>query len=270
MIRLVVLGDPIDHSRSPAIHTAALSAAGIEGTYLARCVDEAGLRAAMSELRRGDLTGANITMPHKVAAAGLVDRRTEVSQRSGSVNTWLQRNGEIVGTSTDGEGILYALSEASVGDGLPPLILGAGGAAAAALLALESRSPVISARRPDAALELARRVGVPAPVIEWGRPLAGALVVNATPIGMGGESLPHAVIGSAAALLDMVYGPTATPAVLQAQEAGISVADGLTMLVGQAAASFRLWTGVEPNHAVMRAAALKPLKQVSDTAENAE
>ncbi len=270
MIRLVVLGDPIDHSRSPAIHTAALSAAGIDGTYHARRVDEAGLRAAMDELRHGDLAGANITMPHKIAAAQLADRLAEVSRRSGSVNTWLRSNGEIVGTSTDGEGILYALVEASVGDELPPLILGAGGAAAAALLALEDRSPIISARRPEAARELVRRVGVPAPVIEWGGAVDGALVVNATPIGMGGESLPPGVVGSAAALFDMVYGQTDTPAVLQAREMGIAVADGLAMLVGQAAASFRLWTGVEPNHAAMWAAALKPLKQVSDTAENAE
>ena len=104
-MRLVVLGDPVDHSRSPAIHNAALEACGIEGTYTARQVDEAGMVSAVDEVRYGRLSGANVTMPHKQLAFELADRVTDVALRSGAVNTLVRRDGEVWGYNTDVEGI---------------------------------------------------------------------------------------------------------------------------------------------------------------------
>lgn len=261
MIRLAVLGDPVAHSRSPAIHTAALAAAGIEGGYEARRVNGEGLRRACDEVRHGHLDGANITMPHKAEAALLADRLSPVGERSGSVNTWYRDAGRVVGTSTDGAGIIYALDQAGISADLPPLILGAGGAAAAALLALEERRPMIAARRPEAAHALVDRLAIEVEVVPWAQAMPDALVVNATPLGMAGESLPPGVVAGAAALLDMAYGSEPTPATVQARRRGIPVADGIAMLVGQAAASFELWTGIDPDRAVMAEAAAKTLKQ---------
>lgn len=243
MIRLAVLGDPVGHSISPRLHTAALSAMGVPGTYEARRVDVAGMHRMADEMRNGRLDGANITMPHKRLAARLADDLDPVSSRTGSVNTWVRRDGRLLGYSTDGHGVRFAIHHSGLPETGEALILGAGGAAAAALDALGSRRLFVSARRPDAAAALIELVGVTAEVVPWGTPIDGALVVNATPLGMRGETLPPGIVESARGLLDMVYGSTMTPAVAGAVRRGIPATDGVRMLVGQALESFRLWTG---------------------------
>ncbi|MGI9648171.1 MAG: shikimate dehydrogenase family protein, partial [Acidimicrobiia bacterium] len=174
MLHLVVLGDPVDHSLSPRIHTAALAAAGIEGEYTARRVDVAGMAAAVAELRDGRLDGANVTMPHKWVAHQLADSVGADAARASSVNTLRLRGSEVVGESTDVEGIRRAWGGLSDG---PVLLLGAGGAAAAALLALEGRPLTVTARRPQAAQSLLERTGAEGTVLGWGEPLPGAVVV---------------------------------------------------------------------------------------------
>lgn len=259
MMELVVLGDPVAHSLSPAIHRAAMAAAGIAGRYSARRVGPSGVMTAMAEMRTGALHGANITMPHKRLAASLPDELTPPARRAGSVNTWLPVGEWIVGDSTDGAGVRFAWARAGIPDDARPLILGGGGAAAAALIELEHLQPALSTRRPGAAVDLLGRLRLDAELVPWGQPIPEAVVVNATPIGMNGERLPPALLSVASGLIDMAYGPTATPSVLAARSAGLPVGDGLEMLVGQAAASFRLWTGVQPDIEAMLGAA-KALK----------
>lgn len=255
MIRLVVLGDPVEHSRSPAMHRAALEAAGLKGIYEARQVDRAGMVEASGEVRTGDLTGANITMPHKRLAAILCDVLEGSALRSGSVNTWARVAGRLVGYSTDGQGIRYAWERAGLPDLGPILVLGSGGAAAAALVALEAHPLYVSARRPEAARTTASDVGVSAELVPWGSGIDGAVVVNATPVGMRGENLPEPVLDRSVGLLDMPYDPgNDTPAVTHMRATGRPVAPGVDMLVGQAMASFRLWTGIDPSESAMRAA----------------
>ena len=104
-MRLVLLGDPVGHSRSPAIHRAALAAAGIEGRYEARRVDAAGVYRACAEIRAGDLAGANVTMPHKRTAAAAADRLAPEAARCGAVNTLVAEDGEVVGHNTDVGGL---------------------------------------------------------------------------------------------------------------------------------------------------------------------
>ncbi|MDH3539909.1 MAG: shikimate dehydrogenase [Acidimicrobiia bacterium] len=251
MLHLALLGDPVAHSFSPRLHAAALAAAGIRGSYEARRVDVAGMESAVEEIRTGHLHGANVTMPHKRVAARLADSLEADAARAGSVNTLLIRAGVVAGASTDVEGIRRAWGRLPEG---PVLILGAGGAAAAALLALEGRPLSVSARRPDAARALVARSGVEATVSEWGKPVDGAVVVNATALGMQGERLPESLLASAAGLFDMPYGKGQTPAVVTAVAHGLPVVDGVEMLISQAALSFELWTGVSPSPAAMRAA----------------
>jgi len=254
-VRLALLGDPVAHSRSPAIQRAALAAAGILGSYEARRVDAAGVYRACAEIRAGILRGANVTMPHKRVAAAAADRLAPAAARCRAVNTLVGEKGEVVGHNTDVGGLLAAWERAGFPRGVPVLLLGGGGAAAAVLVALAGTGPVIATRRPGAGQALADALGVPATGIPWGEPLAGAVVVNATPLGMYGESLPPGVVEAAAGLVDLAYGPEATPAVALARRRGLPAADGLDVLVAQAALSFELWAEVPAPLAAMEAAA---------------
>jgi len=253
-MKLVVLGDPVDHSRSPAIHAAALEALGIEGSYTARRVDDRGMVAAVDEVRYGSLTGANVTMPHKLIAFELADRVSKSALRSGAVNTLVGRNGEVWGFNTDVDGIRAVWTDQALPPTGPVLILGTGGAAAGALTALADRRVVISGRRDDAAHELLERTRVAGTVAPWGTPIEGAVVVNATPIGMSEETLPEEVLAGSSGLFDLTYGPIESPSAKMVRALGLPVADGEDLLVAQAAASFEIWTGVPAPIDVMREA----------------
>lgn len=243
-MRFVVLGDPVDHSRSPAIHTAALAAKGIDGTYVARNVEAAGMANAIDEVRYGRLTGANVTMPHKQIAFELCDRVSESALRSGAVNTLVRRDGEVWGYNTDVEGIRTVWADRELPATSPVLILGTGGAAAGALTALCDRTVYVSGRRDDAARSLLDRVSVDGAVVPWGTPIEGAVVVNATPIGMAGESLPESLLTCSSGFFDLTYGPAESPSTHLVRALGLPVADGRDLLIAQAAASFEIWTGV--------------------------
>lgn len=250
-MQLALLGDPVAHSLSPVIHVAALEAAGIPGSYESRRVDADGVAVAIEQLRDGRLDGANVTMPHKNLAASLSDQLSESAVRSGSVNTLALRHGAVYGETTDVEGVRSAWVE------LPPepiLLLGAGGAAAAALLALEGREIFVTARNPTAAQDLVDSMNVTARVVDWGSAIPDAVVLNATPLGMKGESLPQGLLASAGGLFDMAYGPFPTPAVTEAGARALPWVDGRQMLVAQAVVSFRIWTGVAPSIEAMTAA----------------
>jgi shikimate dehydrogenase len=252
---LALLGDPVEHSRSPAIHTAALAAVGLEGRYEARRVDAAGMRTALDEIRTGRLAGANVTMPHKALAAALADRSTEVVTRTGAANTLRGERGVVAAENTDVGGLCDVWREAGFASDAPVHVIGSGGAAAAALVAFADRDPTASARRPPAAAALAARVGVHTRVVPWGDRRPDAVLVNATPLGMRGEALPDRLLDGALGLIDLPYGSAPTPAVVAARSAGIPVADGIAVLVAQAARSFTWWTECEAPLAVMRRAA---------------
>jgi shikimate dehydrogenase len=253
-VRLVVLGDPVAHSRSPAIQTAALEACGIEGTYTARRVDNAGMVSAVDEVRYGRLSGANVTMPHKQLAFELADRVTESALRSGAVNTLVRRDGEVWGYNTDVEGIKEVWGSVPFPTDRPVLILGSGGAAAGVIVAVSEHSIVVSARRDEAAADVLERTRAEGAIVPWGASVNGAIVVNATPIGMGAESLPLDVLAAATGFFDLTYGPVESPSVRYARNHGIPVADGKALLLAQAAASFEIWTGIPAPVDVMRAA----------------
>jgi shikimate dehydrogenase len=250
-LRFVVVGDPIDHSLSPLIHNAALRWNHIDGSYgrrRARPEDMAGIRA---ELLAGELHGVNVTMPNKAAARAVADEASEAARLTGSVNTLWCRDGVVMGDNTDVAGVRWAMHHAGLEDNGPVVIAGAGGAAAAALLALSGRDVVITARNERRVAELIEATGGLATAHPWGKPLGAATVVNATPIGMQGEALPEWLLDNAAGLLDMTYGDRPSPACQIMEGRGLPAARGELMLVGQAAVSFAIWTGVEPPHAVM-------------------
>ena len=258
-MNLAIFGSPVGHSLSPAMHTAALASAGLVGEYQARDVDHDGLLAGIIEIRTGALHGANVTMPHKLAAYDVCDQISAAAARAGAVNTLSSYGGQLRGDNTDVLGIRSAWTARSLPHDVPVVILGAGGAAAAAQVALDGQELYVVARRPDAAQRMVDRVEAGAQVIAWGEPAPAGVIVNATSLGMHGETLPEYLLESAVGLLDMTYGDKQTPSVAAFRGAGRPVADGLDMLVGQAVGSFAIWTGVDVDPEVFRAAAVAEL-----------
>lgn len=240
--RFAVLGSPVEHSRSPELHTALLEIAGLDGQYLAIEADTQVLAEAVAGLREGRWNGLNITMPLKRDAARMADSLAERAARSGSVNTLSLRGSVVHGDTTDSAAFSELLDTSRFQENTTALVLGAGGAAAAALTAMPPEMNVyLAARRADQAAALAGRLGGEA--VSWETAVAGALVINTTPLGMGGESLPESVLEVAAGLVDLPYGPAKTPAVVSAEQMGIPYADGHEFLLRQAIASFATWTG---------------------------
>lgn len=241
--RLALLGDPVAQSRSPAIHAAALRLSGLTGEYKAITANQQVLERTLADLRSGAMDGINVTMPLKRIAFELADDTTSEGRLAGSVNTLRRGEGGLVlGHSTDAVAFREIFEDDEFKDLNSVLVLGAGGSAAAALAASGGKIVYVSARTPGTAQTLAETfdsVGV----IPWGASVAGALVVNATPLGMSGERLPDRVVDLAGALVDLPYADTATPATTEAIGRGMPAVDGLEFLARQAAASFLWWTG---------------------------
>lgn len=257
-LRLAVIGHPVAHSRSPAMHLAGLRAAGLTGDYTAVDVAPERLAGFVAGLAGAGYRGVNVTIPHKRAMLDLVDELSPVARSAGSVNTVLAgAGGRLTGHSTDGEGLLWALHRP------PPataLVLGAGGAARAAVAALVRAGcrVEVSARNAAAARDLALDLG--ADEAAWPAAVAAGLVVNATPIGQAGEAaelpLSAELVARAELVCDLAYrgDGVETGLVAAARTAGVGAVDGLEVLLGQGLAAFRLFTGVEPPVAAMAAA----------------
>ncbi len=257
-----VIGDPVRHSRSPAIHNAAFAALGLDWVYVAFPVAAGSGAAAVDAVRVLGLDGINVTMPHKADVAAACDELTPVAAALGAVNTVVSRDGRVTGDSTDGPGLVAALRSHGVDPvGRRVLVLGAGGAARAVVEALGrvGSEVTVAARRPDAAEAAAALAGATAVgFTDLDDRVADAdVVVNVTPIGMQGEPPPFAVarLRSDQFVYDTVYHPSPTPLLAACAERGIAHAGGLSMLVHQAALSFTLWTGRDAPLDVMTAAA---------------
>lgn len=240
------------------MHNAVLVSLGLGGVYSRRRVDKQGMKEAAGQMRVGALHGANITMPHKGVAARLADRLSTDADRAGSVNTWtLQGDGRLTGHSTDVEAVRRVWVKAGLPTDCPVLVVGAGGAAAAAMIAMEDRELWCSARRSEAVSLLAERVDVFFRPLPWGKSLLGAVVVNATPLGMRGGELPVALLERAEGLFDMAYRADRSPTAAFGwmTEHRLPASDGLAMLAAQAEASFEMWTGRRSPTGVMERAA---------------
>jgi shikimate dehydrogenase len=261
-----VIGDPIRHSRSPAIHNAAFAAAGLDWAFVAFEVPVGLGRDAVKAVHTLGLGGLSVTMPHKQDAAWACDELTPEATALGVVNTVVPTDrGRLLGASTDGEGFLRAVRD----EGLDPagcsaLVLGAGGVARAITLALGSAGAqvTVAARRVDSAESAAGLVaGAKIVLLSACDPSTFDLVVNATPLGMQGEDAPIDAnrLNPAQFVVDTVYHPMETPFLAAARARGVRCTNGLGMLVHQAALAFELWTGVDaPLDAMRTAARIEP------------
>lgn len=261
--RLVLLGHPVAHARSPRMQGAALAAAGIAVRYEALDVAPAALPATLAALR-SEGAGGNVTIPHKEAVRVACDRVAPVAARAGAVNTFWVEDDMLVGDNTDVVGFERAVA-ALLGANAAPVrrvaLLGAGGASRAVLAAVERwpGSPRVRLHNRDAGR--AHRLANEFPVVEQvaGSPAEAVrdadLVVNATSVGLADDALPVAprLLPAGAAALDLVYRAGVTPWVNALRARGLRADDGREMLVEQGVAAFERWFGVTPDRAVMRA-----------------
>jgi shikimate dehydrogenase len=258
-----IIGQPVEQSRSPAIHNAAYAALGLDWVYVALPVAVGAVPAALHGLAALGAAGVNVTMPHKAAAAEHSDELTPTAATLGVVNLVLVRDGRLLGDTTDGAGFLDAAREAELPlAGASIVVLGAGGAARALVHALGPLAGhlVVAARRADAAAAVARLAPDAAPMgLDRATEAVAAarVVVNATPLGMRGEAPPFDVgaLDAGHVVVDTVYAPSETPLLAAARTRGARALNGLGMLVHQAARSFTLLTGRDPPLDVMWAAA---------------
>lgn len=272
---VVLLGWPARHSISPQLHNAAFAEQGLDLVYLALPTPPADLHAVVRALGVVGAIGANVTVPHKRAVVAACDRLTREAELVGAVNTLAWGPDGLLGDNTDATGLQEAMAAGlHLGPDDQVVVLGTGGAARAAVVAIGrcgARVAVVG-RRVEAASELAS-LAQQAGATDGGAvdladddAVAGAVggcrvAVNATPLGMAGEELPPAFhrLRPGQVAYDLVYAPPETPFLAAARAAGAEAHNGVGMLVGQAAASYRRWTGREAPHTTLSAAAVAAL-----------
>jgi shikimate dehydrogenase len=255
-----VIADPVEHSLSPAIHNAAFGALGLDWAYVAFRVPPARLGEAIAGVRGLGIRGLSVTIPHKVAIIPLLDRVDDLARWTGSVNTVVNDDGVLSGSSTDGHGALAALAAAGAScRGRRVLVLGSGGAARAIAFAVARETPpagleilgIVAPEREKLAADLSEKTGaraVAGPMDRLPAAMEAAeVVIHASPVGMHpkvGESLvPRALLRPGLVVFDAVYTPLRTRLLREAGEAGATIVPGVGMFVGQAAVQFELWTG---------------------------
>lgn len=268
-----LIGWPVTHSVSPAMHHAAAAALGLPLTYAPFAVHPERLADALRALPALGIRGVNVTVPHKTAALRLMTELSAHAAAIGAVNTVVVDGDRLIGFNTDWSGFLADLDEKGVDIvGRRALVLGAGGAARAVVYALCQREAevVVAARRPAQARRLAAELGLPGiqardlAAIDALQPVA--LLVNTTPVGMA----PHAEASpwpreagwpGRPTVYDLIYNPTETALMRAARAAGLRAENGLGMLVQQGAQAFERWTGCAPPSDRMLQAAADALEQ---------
>ena len=261
MIYLGVCGWPVAHSRSPAMHNAALRACGLDGwEYLALPLPPPLFTETVRALPAAGFRGVNVTIPHKEAALALADSATPAARAIGAANTLtFERDGAILADNTDAPGLLEALRERVDPAGRRALVLGAGGAARAVVWALAGAGAQVEVwnRTPARAAALASELGARQVAV----PRAAEIVVNATSVGLDPNIDPFKAIPlkadtfeAGSCVIDLVYGSGETRFLAAARSRGARVIDGLEILVAQGVASFERWTGKMAPRQAMRGA----------------
>ena len=256
-----VLGHPVGHSRSPAIHNAAYAELGLDWRYVKLPVAPELFEETVRALPGSGYRGANVTIPHKLAALALADEASAAAAAVGAANTLTFEDGRITADNTDARGLLDALDRPV--EGLRALVLGAGGAGRAAAWALREAGATVAVwnRTPERAEALARELDLE----HAAEPRQSELLVNATSVGLDAAQTDRAALAALGlealdpppAVVDLVYRGDGSPTPVQAwaERAEAHVVDGLEVLVRQGARSFELWTGRPAPLDAMRAAA---------------
>jgi shikimate dehydrogenase len=267
-----IIGDPIEHSLSPAMHNAAFNFLKLRSTYIAYRVAYSELAASICSLKEVRLAGFNVTIPHKTRILKYIDVLDMVASKAGAVNTVQNVDGVLYGYNTDVGGFLRPLAKRGINlNGLNVLLLGAGGAARAVVVALSSKTEnlkiSIANRNRDRAKELAKignTLGANCESFSLQDvqllSYRADMIVNTLPLGMYNEKsiIDVQYIPSDSIVYDVVYRPVLTDLLKNAKQAGATLVFGYEMLLEQGAESFQIWTGIPAPLEVMRKSLLGP------------
>ncbi len=251
-----MLGNPVGQSLSPLMHNKALHDLGIEGRYNAFCVYD--LAAAIQGIRGMDVRGASVTIPFKSAVMEYLDDISPDALNIGAVNTIINSNGCLTGANTDWRGLLATLREVMTIKGKKFVIIGAGGTARAAAYGIiqEGGLPIIANRTVEKGRLLALQFNCPFYALDDIGKIEADCLINTTPVGM----YPHidkspvdsVVLAGYKFVMDVIYNPLETKLLRDARQRGCHVLPGVDMFVHQGAEQIKLWTGYEPNRALMK------------------
>jgi len=273
-----LIGDPVEHTMSPAIHNAAFSEMGLDYVYVAFGVKADEVPAAINSMKALNIRGMSVTMPHKVAVLKLLDKLDPLAEKIGAVNTVVNDDGILTGYNTDATGFLQAMLERGIEPkGKNITVLGAGGASKAVSFILSDRGAnlVILNRLQefDWAVELARKISQTfsknVEALELNRDnLVKTLgktdiLVNATSVGMSPDidetPVPSELLKPGLIVYDIIYNPVKTKLLKDGEAAGAEIISGVDMLVWQGVHAFEKWTGLKPPFDVMKKEAVKYL-----------
>jgi shikimate dehydrogenase len=260
-----LIGDPVEHSLSPLIHSAAYRALGLNYAYITRRVRD--IERAIADIRTNGIRGVSVTTPHKVAVMKHLDRLDPTAQKIGAVNTIVNEKGKLTGYNTDGEGALKALEEVASVSGKRIVLIGSGGAALAIAAALKDKKVklIILNRTEAKARQLANRVGADdyGDLDKISLMAEADIFINATTAGTSpqtGETIvPQKFLHPHLTVFDIVYNPKETRLLREAREKGSNIVYGYKMLLYQAAQQFELFTGHPAPIEVMESALVKAL-----------
>lgn len=259
--RAGVMGWPVNHSKSPAVHSYWLNHYGLDGSYVRLPVEPDGLADALKSLAERGFAGVNLTVPHKETAFELVDEISPEARRIGAVNTiFVSDSGRLRATNTDAYGFIENLKAGAPGFDLttgPSVVLGAGGASRAVCVALQDAGASeirLVNRTISRAENLAESLGGNVKVAPWAEGSAqledAVLLVNTTTLGMTGQpplEIELTRFAKSGVVTDIVYTPLETPLLTAARARGLQTVDGLGMLLYQAQAGFEGWFGYKPD-----------------------
>ncbi len=278
MIRLGLIGYPVSHSLSPKIQKAALNACGLDGDYSLFAIlpdDRQGLKALLDRVRAGEITGLNVTIPHKQNVIEFLDELTPIAKAIGAVNIIYLRENKLIGDNTDAGGFLVDLkkflagTQSKIENPKSAIVLGAGGSARSVIYALSNDrwQVTIAARRIEQARQLAQSFSDHELWVANYEPATFQLsnlqlIVNTTPLGMtpnvDQSPLPdNILLAKHIMIYDLVYNPRETKLVRDARAQGLHATTGLGMLIEQAALGFELWTGFKPPQDVLYASVVE-------------
>lgn len=268
-----LIGNPVSHSISPAIHNALFKEMGLNNVYVPFKVDNAG--DFIEQFKRLDVKGCSVTIPHKESVIKYLDEIDPMAEKIGAVNTIVNRNGKLFGFNTDAEAAIKTLESVNQIPGITErngnlcgkriALLGAGGAARAIAYGLKDRGACITIfnRNPDRARLLADEVGCSFRALNDLRSAEADIIVNATPVGMfpsiNETPVDKDMLRSNMIVFDTIYNPIETKLLSDAREQGCRIVGGLPMFVRQAAAQFKLWTGQMPSLELIEKIAYKRL-----------
>lgn len=250
-----VIGYPVRHSLSPAMHNAAFESAGLNAVYLA--FETRDIKGALQGMKALDLKGLSVTIPHKTDIIPLLDEVEDLALKIGAVNTVVNQGGRLIGYNTDAQGALKALEAETLVSGQDCLVVGAGGAARAIGFILKERGAKVTIvnRSLERGEALAKELNCPFFPLDQLAEHKAQILLQTTPVGMypnvDQSPVPERAFKKGMVVMDIIYNPLETKLLQTAKTNGCAIIDGAGMFVYQGAEQFRLWTGLEPPIKIM-------------------